>query len=83
MTEPYLSRAEAAEYLRTNHGMRCKPTLLRYLACVGGGPIFSKASRFAIYTRQDLDTWAATKVSRRISRSSELHEQETGRDIAA
>ena len=76
MPAHYLDREAAAAYLREKHGLRCETSLLRYRACVGGGPIFRKISRFAAYTIADLDAWAATQISRPISKASELRQKD-------
>jgi hypothetical protein len=74
------SREEAAEYLRTTYGFRCKEGLLRKLACIGGGPKFyrigGKSGRFVRYARDDLDAWAAERITPRVGKASELKAQQ-------
>jgi hypothetical protein len=65
-------RAEAARYLREAHGIPCAPATLAKYACIGGGPAFRKAGKFPIYARDDLDAWAKSRLSERISSTSEL-----------
>lgn len=56
-TTPWLTRSEAAEYLRV------KPQTLASLACRCLGPRYYKAGKLTRYLRDDLDDWArATEV---------------------
>ena len=56
-------RAEAARYIREHHGIPCAPATLAKYACIGGGPPFRKAGKFPIYSRDDLDAWASSRLS--------------------
>lgn len=68
----FMRRADAARYIRESYGIPCAaPTLAKY-ACVGGGPVFRKAGKFPIYSRDDLDAWANQRTSQRVSSTSEL-----------
>jgi hypothetical protein len=67
-----MRRAEAARYIREAYGIPCAPTTLAKYACIGGGPVFSKAGKFPIYSRDDLDAWARSRFSRPILSTSEL-----------
>jgi hypothetical protein len=68
-----MRRADAARYLREAHGIPCAPATLAKLACVGGGPVFRKASgKFPIYALDDLDAWARTRLSKPVRSTSEL-----------
>ena len=67
-----MRRAEAARYLRETHGIPCAPATLAKHACIGDGPVFRKAGKFPIYAREDLDAWAESRLSKRISSTSEL-----------
>jgi hypothetical protein len=68
-----MRRAEAAQYLREAHGIPCAPATLAKYACVGGGPVFRKASgKFPIYSREDLDAWANSRLSKPVRSTSEL-----------
>ena len=65
MTAPYpryYRRAEAAHYVRETWGMPCSSKWLAKLAVVGGGPIYRKAGRFPLYTADDLDQWATSRL---------------------
>jgi hypothetical protein len=59
---PYLRRAAAAHYVRDIWGLPCSSKWLAKLAVVGGGPIYRKAGRFPLYTADDLDTWAVSRL---------------------
>jgi len=68
-----MRRAEAARYLREVHGIPCAPATLAKYACVGGGPVYRKASgKFPIYAREDLDAWAKDRLSGPVRSTSEL-----------
>ena len=71
----WLRRAEASEYLRTVHGVIAAPATLANFATRGGGsgPRFVRqGKRLTAYRRDDLDAWAATRMSRRVGSTSEL-----------
>jgi len=67
-----MRRADAARYLRETHGIPCAPATLAKYACIGGGPTFRKAGRFPVYARDDLDTWASTRLSKALRSTSDL-----------
>lgn len=67
----FLRRDQAAEYLKDRYGAYTTETLAK-LASVGGRPKFRKLSRFPVYTRSDLDDWAASRLSPQVSSTSEL-----------
>lgn len=59
----YLRRSDAAAYVRLTWGIPCSAKWLAKLAVVGGGPVYRKAGRFPIYTPDDLDLWAESRIS--------------------
>jgi hypothetical protein len=69
----YLRRDKAAAYLQERYGAYTTETLAK-LACIGGGPRFQKLGRFPVYTPEDLDDWAASRLSPPVSSTSELAE---------
>ena len=69
---PRLRRVEAAEYLQRRHGIKRTPGTLAWLACHGGGPRFRRVGYWPHYDIADLDQWAADKMSRPVSSTSEL-----------
>jgi hypothetical protein len=70
-TQPNMRRADAARYIRENHGIPCAPATLAKYACIGGGPIFRKAGKFPIYSRDDLDAWATQRLGKPMRSTSE------------
>lgn len=60
--KPYLTRAEAAEYITCMGAQTSKNTLQKF-ATVGGGPVYRRFGNKALYTRPDLDAWIAEKLS--------------------
>ena len=67
----YLRRKQAADYLQEHYGAFTAETLAK-LACMGGGPKFRRMGRFPYYTMADLDEWAHSRMSERVSSTSEL-----------
>lgn len=57
----YLRRKAAGEYLKAKYGFGSEKTLAK-LATIGGGPLFHKAAKAAIYKPEDLDAWAQSKI---------------------
>jgi hypothetical protein len=58
----YLTRADAAQYVRTTYGFPCSRQWLAKLAVIGGGPIFRKAGRTPLYAPADLEAWALARI---------------------
>jgi len=70
---PWLTRREAAEYLRTVHGMQFGVAALANAATDGTGPPFTKqGGKLVSYWRLDVDEWARTRMSRKVRSTSEL-----------
>ncbi len=67
----YLRRKQAAEYLQERYGAYTNDTLAK-LACIGGGPLFKKLGPYPVYTPEDLDAWAESRMSRPVHSTSEL-----------
>jgi hypothetical protein len=67
-----MRRADAARYIREAHGIPCAPTTLAKYAVLGGGPVFRKAGKFPIYSRDDLDAWVNQRLSKPVLSTSEL-----------
>lgn len=68
----YKRRKEAAEYLRSKYGHGSARTLAK-LATIGGGPIYRKFGRIVVYTDDDLDAWALSRLSPPMASTSEYH----------
>lgn len=65
-------RKDAAAYIRESFGFPCSPAWLAKLAVVGGGPCFRKAGRYPLYSQEDLDEWAESRLGPRVASTSEL-----------
>jgi hypothetical protein len=59
----YLQRKEAAKYLTEELGLPTANSYLQKLATVGGGPEYQRFGKYAVYTQDALDTYAASKLS--------------------
>lgn len=70
-----LRRDEASAYIRDQYRLPCSQKYLAKLAVVGGGPLFRKASRFPIYDKADLDSWAQARISGKVRSTSELKQE--------
>ncbi len=69
--DQYLSRPEAAEYVRAK-GLPCTKATLQKLATVGGGPAYKRFGHRAVYRAADLDTWIESKLTAPLAASSIL-----------
>jgi len=58
----YMRREPASRYLSDIWGIDRAPSTLAKLACIGGGPKYSKAGRIPLYKPEDLDAWARSLV---------------------
>jgi hypothetical protein len=67
-------RTEASAYLKTVWGLDYKPVTLAKLATIGGGPRFEHAGRIPLYRQDELDAWAAAKLSPLKSSTSDTGE---------
>jgi hypothetical protein len=75
MESGFLSRAQAADYIKERYGLPAAKSTLGKLASLGGGPIYRLFCGRAVYTRPDLDAWVAKKLSPpRCSTSSNVKE---------
>lgn len=61
-TEKFLDRAEAAEYIKRRGLPISKLTLQKYVT-VGGGPLYRRFGKRAVYLASDLDAWVSAKLS--------------------
>jgi hypothetical protein len=68
----YLRREQAAAFVQSTYGFPCSRQWLARLAVIGGGPAFRKASRFPLYDRVDLDSWAKSRIGPRVQKTAEL-----------
>ena len=70
MTEQYLSRREASEYLK-RQGLPVAATTLAKMVTTGGGPSFQRLGRNAVYTASGLDAWATARLGTARANSSQ------------
>ena len=71
---PRLSAADAAKYLLAQHGIPVAKSTLKQWAWKGGGPAFQKSGLRRLYPIDQLDTWAAKRLTRVVTSTSELFE---------
>jgi hypothetical protein len=63
-TKPRLRSNEAAEYLRTRHGLPISDKTLRNRRCTGTGPVCQYFGAVPLYSPQALDEWVAADAVR-------------------
>jgi hypothetical protein len=73
MSERYLNRGEAADYL-TDRGLRISKLTLQKMATIGGGPEYQIFGNRAVYLSSRLDTWADARLGPPCSSSSDATE---------
>jgi hypothetical protein len=74
----FLRRRAASQYLDEFWGVIRAPSTLAKYAVIGGGPVFRRDSRFPLYSPDDLDAWAASKLSAPMRSTSEAAEATVG-----
>ena len=57
-----LSRKESADYLK-ERGFPVSPNTLQKYVTVGGGPLYQIFGNRALYTTDNLDSWAEQKLT--------------------
>jgi hypothetical protein len=62
MDSKFLDRTEAADYIKAR-GLIFSPKTLGKLATVGGGPLYRKFGKRAVYKAADLDAWIESRLS--------------------
>jgi len=70
----FLSRKEAAVYLREKYGApgAVTPGTLAKFACLGGGPVFHHIGRKPGYLPADLDAWVQSRCSGPLRNTSDI-----------
>jgi hypothetical protein len=58
----YLTRPEAAKYIRETYGIKCSAKWLAKLAVTGGGPLYWKNGRAVLYRINSLDAWVHNRL---------------------
>lgn len=66
-----LSTEEACRKLEENHNLKYRPSTLRKLRCVGGGPRYRLLNRRPFYTESDLAAWVEEHLSEPRGHSSD------------
>lgn len=69
--KPRLRRSEVPDYLLRKHGIPVALSTLAKMATVGGGPAMQHAGRIPLYHVNDLDAWAAKRLSAPVHSTSE------------
>ncbi|MBS9720244.1 hypothetical protein JYU29_06035 [Tianweitania sp. BSSL-BM11] len=69
--KPRLRRSEVPEYMIEKHGIPIAKATLAKMATVGGGPAFQHAGRVPLYHVDDLDAWAAERLSAPVRSTAE------------
>ena len=69
---PRLNAADAAKYLLTRHGIPVAKSTLKQWAWRGGGPGFQKSGQRRLYPIEQLDAWAAKRLTPVVASTSEL-----------
>jgi hypothetical protein len=70
----FLSRKDAAAYLKSRFGLQIGAQWLAKAAVRGDGPVFHKSGKAAVYAPGDLSTWARARMSPAVSRARDLAE---------
>ncbi len=63
MGDRFKSREEAAQYLTECRGLPTAKGTLQKWATTGGGPVYRRFGKRAVYLQEDLDAWAEAKLS--------------------
>ena len=67
-----LRRNAAALHLQREFGLPITPQSLAKLAHTGGGPVFRLLGKYPVYTREDLNAWAESRLSGPLRSTSEI-----------
>ena len=70
------SRSDAAERIRRVHGIPCTAGTLATMAWAGRGPIYRHVCGRAVYRDDDIDAWAATRISAPTRKAADLRRRE-------
>jgi hypothetical protein len=68
---PRLRRKDVPAYLAEQHGMDIAVATLAKLATIGGGPVMQYDGRIPLYHVDDLDAWAAARLSKPVRSTAE------------
>ena len=59
----YKTRAEAAAYLTEEKGLKTSKNTLQKWVTTGGGPLYRRFGKLAVYLEQDLNDWVEHKLT--------------------
>jgi hypothetical protein len=68
---PRLRRSEVPAYMLEKFGIPVALRTLNKLASIGGGPLMTYAGRIPLYHVDDLDAWAAQRLSKPVASTAE------------
>ncbi|AWC25617.1 MULTISPECIES: hypothetical protein [Aminobacter] len=68
---PRLRRKDVPAYLAEKHGIDIAVSTLNKMATVGGGPTMQYSGRIPLYHVDDLEAWAAARLSKPVRSTSE------------
>ncbi len=68
---PRIRRSEVPAYMLEKHGIPVALKTLNKLATTGGGPAMQYAGRIPLYNIEDLDAWAAERLSKSVRSTAE------------
>jgi hypothetical protein len=68
---PRLRRHEVPAYLNEKHGIPIAVATLNKMASIGGGPLMTYSGRIPLYNVDDLDAWAAERLSKPVRSTAE------------
>jgi hypothetical protein len=71
MISPRLRRKDVPAYLAEKHGIPIALATLNKLATIGGGPLMQYVGRIPLYSTDDLDAWAAERLSKPVRSTAE------------
>ena len=72
----YFTTAQACAYVTEVHMLRCGIDTMNKHSWLGTGPKFSKHGNTRYYAKDDLDRWARGRITKRVSKSSELRQKQ-------
>jgi hypothetical protein len=72
MSAKYLTRAQAADYIRTHFCIPCSVGTLTQYASDGTGPLYRRMARTTLYDPADLDRWFEERATKPIRAAKEV-----------
>jgi hypothetical protein len=72
MSAKYLTRAQAAEYIKTHFNIPCSVGTLTQYATDGTGPLYRRISRATLYDPADIHRWFEERATKPIRAAKEV-----------